>query len=271
MRSLLLLASLLAVPAFAQTEKAGCKDHPLFPTRMPDYVLVDCKVEEYGAFDFGFHARESIKVEGRYTFLTYSLPRGPQEPSALAVVRNYQAAIEKAGGTVTKVDEKRRVNGLIKGKDFEATVQAEKGNGKIWLRIVEKAAMAQYIVADAAAMSGDLKTTGHVAVYGIFFDTNKADVKPESKPALEEIAKLLKAEPALELRVVGHTDSVGQLEANLKLSLARAEAVMKALVKDYGIDAKRLSAHGVASLAPVASNDTDEGRAKNRRVELVKK
>ncbi|RPI09882.1 MAG: OmpA family protein, partial [Actinobacteria bacterium] len=109
-----------------------------------------------------------------------------------------------------------------------------------------------------------------VAVYGINFDTNKAAVKPESKAALDEIAKLLKSDAALKLKVVGHTDMVGSVEANMTLSQARAEAVVQALVGQYGIAAARLKGYGVGSLAPVATNDTDEGRAKNRRVELVK-
>jgi outer membrane protein OmpA-like peptidoglycan-associated protein len=125
-------------------------------------------------------------------------------------------------------------------------------------------------VADAAALGSDIKSTGHVAVYGINFDTNKAVVRPDSKPALDEIAKLLKADAALKLKVVGHTDMVGTIEANMTLSQARAEAVVQALVGQYGIGASRLKGYGVGPLAPVASNENDDGRAKNRRVELVK-
>ena len=101
------------------------------------------------------------------------------------------------------------------------------------------------------------------------FDTGKADVKPESKPSLEQIAAFLKAEPAVKLHVVGHTDSVGSFDSNLALSKRRADAVAAVLAKDYGIAANRLVGNGVASLAPVASNSSDEGKAKNRRVELV--
>jgi OOP family OmpA-OmpF porin len=102
-----------------------------------------------------------------------------------------------------------------------------------------------------------------------FFDTNKADILPKSKGALDEIAKLLTKERGLKLRVVGHTDSVGGMEQNLTLSKKRADAVVTALTKEHGIEARRLSAHGVASLAPAATNATEDGRAKNRRVELV--
>ncbi len=149
-------------------------------------------------------------------------------------------------------------------------VQAEKGNGAIWLRIVEKKAMEQHVVADMAAFANDINATGHAAVYGILFDTGKADIKPDSAPVLEEIAKLLKADPALKLHVVGHTDNEGTIDGNMKLSAARAQAVVRALTSQHGIAAARLTAFGCGQYAPVASNSTPDGRAKNRRVELVK-
>jgi outer membrane protein OmpA-like peptidoglycan-associated protein len=138
------------------------------------------------------------------------------------------------------------------------------------LWIIEKAGMEQQVVADAAAFSNDIRTTGHAAVYGIYFDSGKSAIKPESEPALAEIAKLLKNDAALKLNVVGHTDNDGTLETNMKLSEARAAAVVQALVAKYGIASARLKAFGVGPLAPVASNDTPDGKAMNRRVELVK-
>lgn len=268
--SSLFAALLVILPAFAQADKPGCKDHPLFPTRMPGYVIENCKVEEYGVYDFSLVPRQKQDIEGKFTFITYALIRGKEQPSALAVVRNYENAIRQVGGTVVKSDPNRRVNGKILKDGQEVWFQAEKGNGKIWLRIVEKTAMAQYIVADAASMGRDLNATGHMALYGINFDTNKAVVKPDSKPALDEIAKLLRQEPGLKLKVVGHTDAVGSLDANMKLSQARGQAVVQALISQYGIAASRLKGYGVGPLCPVASNDTEEGRGKNRRVELVK-
>ena len=101
------------------------------------------------------------------------------------------------------------------------------------------------------------------------FDTAAATIKPDSKSSLDEIGKLLKSDAKLTLHIVGHTDGQGTLASNFDLSKRRAEAVRAALIKDYTIAATRLSANGVASLAPVAPNTTDEGRAKNRRVELV--
>jgi outer membrane protein OmpA-like peptidoglycan-associated protein len=270
-RVTLLFASLLCVlPAFAQADWGGCKDHPLFPTRMPGYSIRDCKTEEFGRYEFWTaNARTTLPAEGKFTFIKYGIVKGQQEPSAVAIVRNYENAILKAGGKILHSVPTWWVNGKITKDGQEVWVQAERGNGAIWLRIVEKKAMEQFIQADAAAMGGDLKTTGHVAVYGIYFDTNKSEVKPDSKPALEEIAKLLKQTPGLKLRVVGHTDGTGSLDANMKLSQARGEAVAQALVSQHGVAASRLKGYGVGPLAPVASNATEEGRGKNRRVELV--
>ncbi len=125
------------------------------------------------------------------------------------------------------------------------------------------------VTVSADEMSQSLSAVGKVSLYGIYFDANKWDIKPESRPALQEIAILLKKQPALKLHVVGHTDNVGGYEVNTVLSKRRAEAVVTVLVRDFGISALRLTANGAAYLAPVASNNTEAGRAKNRRVELV--
>lgn len=127
------------------------------------------------------------------------------------------------------------------------------------------------IAVDADAMSNGIDVYGKIALYGIFFDHDKATIKPESKAALDEIAKLLQARPKLALFVVGHTDMTGSLDYNVTLSKARAESVVKALVDDYGIARSRLTAHGVGPLAPVFTNGSEPGRAKNRRVELVER
>jgi outer membrane protein OmpA-like peptidoglycan-associated protein len=136
--------------------------------------------------------------------------------------------------------------------------------------IIEVRPMKQnMVVVKAAEMSKAITLHGKVALYGVFFDTDQATIKPESKATLVEIANLLKQEKNLSLHVVGHTDNTGSFEHNLDLSKRRANAVTTAISKEYGIDPKRLTPNGVANLAPVASNATEEGRAKNRRVELV--
>ena len=127
----------------------------------------------------------------------------------------------------------------------------------------------QVSVVKADTLGKGLAAEGRVALYGIFFDTAKADIKPESTPQLEEMAKLLAQSPKLQVFIVGHTDNQGGVDANLALSQRRAQAVAAALAKDYKVDASRLSPRGVANFAPMASNETEAGRAKNRRVELV--
>jgi len=266
--TILLLATGVAAQ---QADMKDCKDHPLFPTRMPDYRIFNCKVEDFGVYEFFATKGPKTPVEGKFTFITYAFT-GPRanEPSGLAVVRNYENAIRKVGGTILQSDPQRWVNGKILRDGQEVWVQAEKGNGVIWLRIVEKKAMEQFIVADAAAFGNDIRATGHTAVYGINFDTGKSAIKPESAQAIGEIAKLLTADPSLKIFVVGHTDNVGGVDSNIKLSQDRAEAVLQSLVRDHGIAPDRLRASGCGPFAPVASNDAEEGRAKNRRVELVK-
>jgi len=123
----------------------------------------------------------------------------------------------------------------------------------------------------ADEMQREISGEGRSVLYGILFDFDSDVIKPESEPALQEIQKLLQGAPDLGLLVVGHTDNKGSLEYNLDLSRRRARSVAKALVSRYGIAASRLEGHGVGYLAPVASNDSDEGRALNRRVELVKR
>ncbi|MBI4797178.1 MAG: DUF4892 domain-containing protein [Desulfarculus sp.] len=138
------------------------------------------------------------------------------------------------------------------------------------LQIIETKPMATGMVkVDAEAMAKDIASKGSVAVYGIYFDHDKAEVKPESGEALQEIARLLQAQPALKVYLVGHTDNVGALGYNLDLSQRRAEATVKALASRHGIAAARLTPKGVGPLAPVATNQAEEGRSKNRRVELV--
>jgi len=122
---------------------------------------------------------------------------------------------------------------------------------------------------DAAAMAKGLGEVGHIALYGIYFDTDKAVIKPESRPTLEQIAKLLTGQPQLNVFIVGHTDNQGTHEYNLDLSKRRAEAIAAELVKTYRIAQPRLRTAGVGFLAPVGPNATEGGRALNRRVELV--
>jgi outer membrane protein OmpA-like peptidoglycan-associated protein len=144
------------------------------------------------------------------------------------------------------------------------------GRARTQLDIVEITAMKDtLVVVDAAALGQGIDREGRASVYGIHFDTDRAGVKPDSRPSLDETAKFLRERASLTLFVVGHTDMTGDRAHNQALSEARARAVVQALVKDYGIAAARLEGYGVGPLAPVATNADAAGRAKNRRVELV--
>ncbi len=253
-----------------QKDKAGCNDHPLF-TRMPTYWIYNCIEKEFDAYEFIVGKDKKERVEGRFWNLTYyPQATAKSRPSELQILRNFESAARNLGGTVAWSDKSRETLRITKdGKEFWVEVWAE-FTGKYGLRIIEKQGMTQDIVANADALMNDLNATGHVTVNGIYFDTGKSDLKPESEKAIAEIGKLMKMDSGLKLFVVGHTDNVGGLESNMKLSQDRAAAVMQALVKTHGVMAPRLKAFGNGPYAPVATNDTDEGKARNRRVELVK-
>jgi outer membrane protein OmpA-like peptidoglycan-associated protein len=254
----------------AEQDKAGCKDHPLL-TRMNNFYITYCMENEFDSHKFYDKAGNKLVVEGRKWRIDYKLKKGSTPPGALKVKRNFINAVKKIGGEVLKERDK-----------YQAWMKVDKGGKEIWidvstvgtgeryyLNIIEKTAMAQEVVADAQTLAQDIQTTGHASVYGIYFDFDKSDIKPESDPALKEIAQLLQQATELKLYVVGHTDNVGEFSYNMKLSQARADAVVEKLVTDYGTSADRLKPHGVGPLAPVSSNKTEEGQALNRRVELV--
>ncbi len=258
--------------AFAQQDKKGCKDHPLF-TRMPGTYIGECKSTDFDTRkwpDPDTQGKKEVQVEGKYYYIKYYNQKEYEgKRSDLQVSRNYSNAMKKIGGKVYEYREDHTYMKLLKdGKEIWAYVSSYRGN-QIGLEIIEKETMQQEVTANAKFMAEGIGSTGHVAVYGIYFDFNKSDVKPESEPALQEINKLLSGNPNLKMFIVGHTDNVGGVDFNMKLSQARADAVVKALTAKYKINPQRLKAYGVGQLAPVAPNKTDDGRAKNRRVELV--
>lgn len=245
-----------------------------------------------------------LKLEGKVSHNGYVV-KG--DKSALEVMRNYEQALAQGGfQTLFKcsdrascgediarfvINSRKMAPGgfptsfnanaryiLAKREMPQETVHAvlyvmqDTSNNRVcvYQEVIESKAMAtgQVQVASAAALKQGLDAEGKIAVYGIYFDIAKAEVKPESSPSLDEMAKLLTSNKALKVYIVGHTDNAGTLAANLDLSQRRADAVVKALVA-LKVDAAQLVAKGVASLAPVASNAAEAGRAKNRRVELV--
>lgn len=246
----------------------------------------------------------SVFVSGKLTTILYE---GPAERSALEVVRNYQRKLESDGfETVFFCRQKEcgdasafwslanRGSGLLpqwqtntyvllnqndSGQTVWVSIFANEFGGsggkpitpQVLLTVVESQAMEddKIVVRDASAIETALAEEGRIALYGIYFDFDKTDLKEESAPQLEEIASLLRQRPELQTLVVGHTDNKGALEYNESLSKRRAESVVNALVSSYGIARSRLTPLGVGMAAPIASNQTEEGRAKNRRVEIV--
>jgi OOP family OmpA-OmpF porin len=268
--SLLLLAAEVNLSAQQQDIK-GSKDHPLV-SRMPDFWLSEYKESEFDSYKFIGADKKPLSIEGHKYSILYKLKSGVSDPGALKITRNFQDALKKIGGKVVLDDSFNKLSTIMIQKDGKETwIEVRCYSGIMYrLSIVEREIMKQEIVANAEAMGNDINSTGHVALYGIFFDTGKAEIKPESDTAIAQISILLKSNESLMLYVVGHTDNVGNIDANMKLSKDRADAVVNSLTVRYGIPTTRLKSYGVASLAPVASNDNEEGRAKNRRVELVK-
>lgn len=256
----------------AQQDKQGCKDYPLF-TRMANYYLHDCKEVEFDQVKFTIAPSKTVPVEGRYYYVEYRLREGSPKPSYLQTVRNFQNAIRQIGGQVLHQESDHTTTLKLSraGKETWAEVVCFWYGGGYRITVIEKQEMRQEVTAKAADWQASIQNSGHAAVYGIHFDTDKAEVKPESEPAINEIATLLKQNPSLSIYVAGHTDSTGEYLHNLRLSEARAKAVVSVLVSKHGIAASRLIACGVGPVAPAAANDTEEGRAQNRRVELVKR
>ncbi|MCD2175302.1 OmpA family protein [Rhizobium sp. C4] len=246
----------------------------------------------------------SIKVEGKITDIRYNAPK---DRSSLEIIHNYEESLKSKGfETVFSCAN----DTCVKDKSSPYRMSFAAGDGQINYRygdgvryLLAKASkpegdtyaavflgdnktgpLVHVIVADvkpmqsgqiafvdAGAMAKSISASGHVALYGIQFDFDKADIKPESRPTLDEIAKFLKANSEVALVVTGHTDGKGGFDYNVDLSKRRAQAVAADLAQHYGISASRLTPFGAGMSAPIASNDDDAGRAKNRRVELVKR
>lgn len=301
-----LLLILISARAFAADgDVAVGRDHPL-TGRFEGSVISFYKSVEFDAYKFitgpvktPAEAANHSTIEGAITKIAYVFPQGT---TPLQVVRNYEqrladngleidytcAADECGQTTFTSTIELLPIphmnvdswnfnylaaHGLVDGANIYVTVLVSVGGdgktrGQVF--VVEEETMAFEMI-DAEAMAKGLETEGHIALYNIYFDTNEATLKSESSEALAEVAKLLGQNADLKLIVVGHTDNVGTLSYNEDLSKRRAEAVVAALASAHGVSTLRLTPTGVGMYAPVASNQTEVGRALNRRVELVRR
>lgn len=300
-----LISSIAALAAGQGQDVEGSKDHPMI-SRYPGSWIIAYVTREYDEYLFATgkvvddKPTKSESLEGKITRITYQTPNGR---STLEVMRNFETALKQAGFQVLfQCAEPNCGNGLVSQsmnadnvvnywnggfaqRHLAAKLTRAQGDVYVSLHVINNtdgAPVAQLdivemkpmegglITVNAASFAGDISRTGHASVYGIYFDTGKADVKPESDATLKEISKLLDQDPKLKLYVVGHTDNQGGLEMNMDLSRRRAASVVQVLTSKYAVAASRLSPQGDGPTAPVGSNDTEEGRAKNRRVELVK-
>lgn len=243
--------------------------------------LVIGKVQEDGSV-------KTVKLEGKVTKIDY---RDPDNRSSLERIRNYEEAFKKAGfeikfscskqecgpeiqiETIGYYPPERYLTAFLKRKEGNVWVGVFVAEGP-WtkIRVVEEKPMETGMVKITADLiKTNILKDGHMAVYGIYFDTGKSEIKPESTETIKEIASLLQKNSSLQIYVVGHTDNVGKLKDNMELSQRRAEAVVNELITKYKIPSNNLQAEGVGPLSPVSTNDTEEGKELNRRVEIVKK
>jgi OOP family OmpA-OmpF porin len=244
-----------------EPDAEGCKDSPLV-TRFPGGAIHSCDTKEFDRAELIVGADRTKAVEGAYKYWEYGTREGVSE---IQVFRNFDTALKRAGFTIDYEDSPNTIT-AHKGATW---LMIENKGTYYYQTIVTEMALNQEVTADASSLADSIGKTGRVAVYGIHFDTGKADVLPDSEQALAEIVKLLQQDAGLKLRVEGHTDNQGTAASNQALSERRAQAVVAWLVS-HGVNASRLTSAGFGQSKPVADNQTDNGRAKNRRVELVK-
>lgn len=280
--AVVMLAAASAFAASDPNDAEGTKDHPEVP-RFPGFHIDNAKYNDFNEFTFatkGYDDEGNARGEkhsGKFWEIRYVLNEEAKPPSVSELINNYDNAFKKVGGKLVRKDLSeastqgavfrvpRGKGGAVRWVQVQYTSQ---GSGYT-LDIVDEGEMEQKLEVSAGEMADAIKKNGFIALHGILFDTGKATIKPESEPLLGEIVTLMNNDKSLKLAVEGHTDNVGNKKSNLDLSKKRAESVMKYLV-GKGIDAKRLKADGKGDTVPVADNRTEDGRAQNRRVELVK-
>ncbi len=262
-----LLGVLLFGLGFAFAEDApDCSDHPLV-SRMNNFFISECEKQEFGEEEMYYSQDQSRMVEGKRTVIGYEINEGAPAVSELQIRRNYINAITKLGGTLMYEDKFHAYMKLAKGgSETWVHVRVYDGAASYSLYIIEVQAMKQEV--SASDMLKDLNDKGFVALY-INFDVDKAVIKPESMPVIDQIIALLNENADLKVSIEGHTDNTGTAQRNKILSEQRAQSVVSAVMKG-GIAKDRLSSKGWGQEKPIAGNDSDEGRAKNRRVEIVK-
>ena len=251
-------------------DAAGCKDNPLF-NRMPNTSIAEC-TNSYEEMEIPMSASKVEKKEGTRTTIMYNYDKEEANaPSFFQIVKNFENALMQKGGKKIYYNQEGGVATLFakaNGKDVWVVLHDGGGvkKGNFELITFEIEAMKQDITANE--MLEAINKNGSVALQ-INFETGKSAIKSESQTIVDQIAEMLKSNPPLKVSVEGHTDNIGKPVANKTLSDNRAKAVVVALVAK-GIDKSRLSSKGWGQEKPVADNSSEDGRAKNRRVEIVK-
>jgi outer membrane protein OmpA-like peptidoglycan-associated protein len=279
-----LLTAAFSVQAQTPKDNPKCVADPVF-SRFPGEYLQSCEQSRFASLSLSRRKDlnnprsdlEYFKVEGEYWYNNNGLAgAGGQKPSKLEVQRNFETAVKQANGFVLSIDEgsgQVRFHIPRPDGDFWGIVGCGGSDGtncnSVFHKTVRVAPMKQDIVVSADQIAKDMGNGGKVVFYGIYFDTDKATIKPESAATLAEMAKWFNANAASKVFIVGHTDMQGAVDHNMGLSRNRAAAVVAALTAQHGIAKDRMSADGVGPLAPVASNANEASRAKNRRVEMV--
>jgi len=278
------LALFAAATSFAQ-DNPKCEPNPLF-SRFPGERLDNCERSRFTELEVARRSdpanpRSNVirfKKEGEYWYTHGPLQKDAagRYPGKLEVRRNFENAIKQAKGDVLFVDEgSGSLNFRISRPDGEYWGISGCGGGdatscmSISHKMVRVAGMEQSVVVSAEQIAKSIADEGKAVFYGLYFDSGKSVLKPESAPTLAEMAKWLAANPANNVYIVGHTDMQGSVDSNMGLSRARAAAVVDALIKQHAVKRDRLGSEGVGPYAPLSNNTSDAGRAKNRRVEMV--
>lgn len=274
---ILMLAFSLTNIANAQEDAQGCKDHPLL-TRLENFYISDCE-ENYNELQLRINNATTETKEGNlfHIYYRYNPDSGVKAKSALQIVRNYEVAITKNGGKLlykntNSMDAILEATYYLSTKEKQYWVQLTSFAGTdnaieaYSLNVLEMEPMKQEV--DASELFEAITQNGFVALY-INFETGKSEIKAESMPIIDQIATMLKQNPNLKISIEGHTDNVGSEQSNQILSESRAQSVLKAL-EAKGTDANRLKSKGWGQSKPIANNETEDGKAKNRRVEIVK-
>lgn len=266
----LLFISLFTYAQDENPDAPGCKDSPMF-NRMPNTVIGECS-SNYDEMEIPMSNDNTVTKEGTKTFFQYNYSlEEATAPSFFQILKNFENAIVKTGGKRVYYSKEAGVATLFTrsgGKDIWVVLNDGWGvkAGNFALTILEIEGMKQDISANI--MLDSLKQTGSITLH-INFETGKSVIKTESQSIVDQIAEMLTTDPSIKISIEGHTDNVGTAAANQTLSQNRAKAVMDAIIAK-GIDKARLSSKGWGQNKPVADNSTEEGRAWNRRVEIVK-